>query len=150
MLKRYFFTGFSFLWLGLITVLSLIDQKTTDVPTSGGGYSENITMPPSLIKVIVAVGFDSIFHSLAYAVAGVLFMLFLWERYRESITLRRAMILTFGLLCVYGIILEVLQVNFTNRTGEFSDAVSNTLGVGIGVLLIGLVFKRVSILNWHN
>ena len=60
------------------------------------------------------------------------------------------MILTIGVLSIYGIILEILQVNFTNRSGEVSDVVSNTLGTLVGVLIIAYIFKRKSALNWHN
>ena len=150
MLRRNIFTSLSFIWLGLIAVLSLIDQRTSEIGNREGGYSEDITMPPTLVKLILTVGFDSIFHSLAYALAGVLFMLFLWERFREKISTSRAMILTIGVLSIYGIILEILQVNFTNRSGEVSDVVSNTLGALVGVLIIAYIFKRTSALNWHN
>lgn len=150
MLRRYIFTSISFLWLGLIALLSLFDQETNGFSNTGGGYSEDITMPPFLIKIVSVVGFDSIFHSLAYSLAGVLFMLFLWERFRNKIPIGRAMILTMGVLFIYGIILEILQVNFTDRSGEVSDAVSNTLGALFGVLAIAYIFRRMSVLNWHN
>ena len=150
MLSRYIFTSISILWLGLIAVLSLIDQKTDIIANGTGGYSETITMPPDLVRVVVAVGSDNIFHSLAYAVAGILVLMLLWERFRRTMPIRKAMIIAIVGLCIYGIILEILQVIFTNRSGEVTDALSNTLGAIIGVLVMVLVFRRTSWLNWHN
>jgi VanZ family protein len=76
---------------------------------------------------------DKFLHILAYFTLSTVWF-FALQKKMSNLYSRIALILS---LVIYGIILEVLQGGLTNyRTGDFYDAIANTVGVLLAVLVI--------------
>ena len=76
---------------------------------------------------------DKFLHILAYFTLSTVWF-FALQKKMSNLYSRIALILS---LVIYGIILEVLQGGLTNyRTGDFYDAIANTIGVLLAVLVI--------------
>ncbi len=104
-----------------IAVLSLISND--DVPHFGTKYE------------------DKIFHLIAYALLTLL-----WHKAGLKYKSRHPIILAFVVSSTYGIILEVLQGQFTDgRDSSFMDIVANSAGVTIVALF--LTFRKKTIVK---
>ncbi len=76
---------------------------------------------------------DKFLHILAYFTLSTVWF-FALQKKMSNLYSRIALILS---LVIYGIILEVLQGGLTNyRSGDFYDAIANTVGVLLAVLVI--------------
>ncbi len=81
---------------------------------------------------------DKILHALAYVILTLSWLLAI-KKSHNSIKTK----LWIGVVIViFGIIIEVLQSKLTiYRSGEFLDALANTTGITIAILLFDTVFK---------
>ena len=84
---------------------------------------------------------DKIFHLIAYAI-----LTFLWYKVCATFKFKSAITLAIIGSIAYGIILEVLQGQFTvGRDSSFMDVVANSIGVAIVSLF--LTFKKKTIVK---
>jgi VanZ family protein len=95
----------------------------------------------SLIKItsvptVKVENIDKLFHSLAYFVLASCWLFTYYKKPAKKYTIVISCI-------VFGIIIEVLQMNLTSyRTGDLWDVLANTFGVLLALLVFNLVFKR--------
>lgn len=83
--------------------------------------------------------FDKLVHIGGYFVLSLSWLL----AFQSKIEILKQAILVSGLVFVYGIVIEVLQGVLTNyRQADFYDMFANLLGIGIGLLVFMLVFKK--------
>jgi len=84
---------------------------------------------------------DKIFHFIAYALLALL-----WYKVCLNYKYKHPIIIAFIVSITYGIILEVLQGQFTaGRDSSLMDIVANSLGVTIVALI--LTFKKKTIVK---
>lgn len=115
-----------------LTTLSLIDLSS--LPDSGFQFPYG----------------DKLFHFTWYFIAALLGMLFLREQTEGWLNVKISALIIFSFLTIYGIIIEVIQVVLTSmRSGEFSDAIANGIGVLAGVLLITWLFSLNGTADWE-
>lgn len=80
---------------------------------------------------------DKIFHSLAYFIFTILLF-----NYFSSVQIKHALSISALIAIVYGIIIELLQYTLTTyRMFDVYDAIANTLGAIIAIVLIRSLFK---------
>jgi len=95
--------------------------------------------------------FDKLIHFTFYFIASVLGGLFGKEISSGRSSKAKVLGILFVGLVLYGIIIEVLQSSITSyRSGEFMDAMANSVGTLLGTLLIWGVFSERSGLKWEN
>lgn len=93
---------------------------------------------------------DKLVHFIFYFIAVILGMLFLYERAKKRMKLYRALVICVSGMIAYGIVIEVIQYNFTaNRMGDIFDALSNSFGALCGAGVIKLFFSWKGRLNWE-
>jgi len=85
---------------------------------------------------------DKVFHFLAYIVLTVL-----WSKYaslKSANTKANGILIIVALfIAIYGIIIEVLQIELTTtRMLEISDIVANLLGIAFGILIYKYSIKH--------
>lgn len=86
---------------------------------------------------------DKIFHAVAY----FLFALLMYN-YLKTISVKRAILMAFITVVIYGIIIEVLQyVLTTHRTFDLYDAFANFIGALIASILLKIRHNRTLNLN---
>jgi len=117
MSKNVRFYLFLIYWLILYTLTSL------------PGYSL-----PKSIKIS-----DKVEHLLAYALFGVLFNLYFWEKL--TVSSRKYFNLTLIIGGLYALFDEVHQLFIPMRSGEIFDWVADFLGLLISVWIIKIVLK---------
>ena len=123
-----------FCWLVVITTLSLVSFPDDDS-----------------LSVIKIPYFDKVVHFFFYFTASVLGCLFGREQTSGKMTRSKVIWITVSGLIIYGILIEVIQSNFTTyRSGEAMDIVANSLGAFVGSLFIKMLFSRKSQLKWKN
>ncbi|MEX0273458.1 MAG: VanZ family protein [Flavobacteriaceae bacterium] len=106
-------------WMGLITWASLATFK-------GHGGFMGIEVPH----------LDKIIHFIFYFVAIILCLLALREQFPGKWPTNGTLWTCAIILAVFGIIIEVLQSRITvTRQGDLMDALANTSGVFVGLLL---------------
>lgn len=94
---------------------------------------------------------DKIVHFAFYLGVSILGCLFLREITKGEISIGKAIILATVFAVVYGIIIEVLQLKFTqNRQGDILDAIANSIGAFTGVGMIKIMFSKKMPLKWSN
>ena len=103
----------------MITILSLVSFKT---------------------NVIVAVeNTDKLVHFSFYFILTLLFL----RSLKKELKYKYLIVMSFSF--VYGIIIEVLQENFTSgRKGDFYDVLANLTGIVCAVMLNKFVIERIS------
>ena len=85
---------------------------------------------------------DKVAHFIFYFVAAVLGSLFFVETKKEKSTLIKYLKILALSLIFFGIIIEVIQGAMTvNRSGDFFDALANSLGVILGIIGIFIQFQ---------
>ncbi|WP_460220025.1 VanZ family protein [Psychroserpens sp. MEBiC05023] len=105
------------LYVIILTLASLIQLK--DMPSFGFSFD------------------DKIYHTLAYLILTLLVY-----NYVSTKNFKRSMILSAGIAIGYGIIIEVLQfVLTTHRSFDVFDAVANTLGALLAVMVLKYLIK---------
>lgn len=129
--KSPFFTIAFFGWLAFVTYASLASFSGMDTS------SFNIPFA------------DKIVHFIFYFTAAVLGVFSVREQVKWSVTLGKALLLLFFFTLVFGILIEVIQYNFTeNREGDVFDALANGFGGLIGVLASRFLFSKNGFFNW--
>lgn len=119
-------------WMVLITVLSLVSFEDDN--------SLDINIPY----------FDKLVHFTFYFIASMLAGLFGREISKGHTSKAKVLGISFVGLVLYGIVIEVLQSNFTTyRSGELMDVLANSAGTLLGTLLIWGVFSERSALKWE-
>ncbi len=94
---------------------------------------------------------DKIVHFTFYLGVSVLGCLFLREITKGEISIRKAMVFATVFAIVYGIVIEVLQLKFTqNRQGDVLDALANSIGAFMGVGMIKIMFSKKMPLKWSD
>lgn len=94
----------------------------------------------SLMKIPeVKVSFgnsDKVYHLLAYFTLTICWLLSFYKKP----ALKYFIVLS---CIIYGIIIEILQHTLTiYRTGDYKDALANTLGIVLGFILFNQIFKK--------
>lgn len=98
----------------------------------------------SLLKIpnagINIKNIDKGYHSFAYFSLAISWLITFYKKPRIKY------IIVF--ICIlFGIIIEILQINLTNyRTGEFLDVIANTLGVFLAVIIFNVFLTK----KWIN
>ena len=96
------------IWLTIVSLINL-----SNVPSLGSSFD------------------DKIYHFIAYVGLG-----FLWVTYFKYNIKSANILLTFGAVLLYGIILELVQHKINpNRTFDLYDLLANCIGVIVGTLI---------------
>jgi len=133
MLKRNIYTILFISWMMCITFLSLFSFSDNSLPS--------IKIP----------NIDKAVHFTFYFVAFILGSLFVREITKGNVSLKITIVRVFLFMLVYGIIIEVLQMSFTqNRHGDVLDVLANSLGAFIGIFVVKYVFSKKTQLKWKN
>lgn len=100
------------------------------------GYLSFIKVPRVDVEVANS---DKWGHSFAYFTLSLcwLFTFFRFPKKKYLIVM---------LCIIYGIIIEVLQTTLTtHRTGDFLDAIANTIGILSGLIVFNLIIKKINV-----
>tara|TARA_R110002167_G_scaffold58974_7_gene167003 strand:+ start:540 stop:899 length:360 start_codon:yes stop_codon:yes gene_type:complete len=117
--------------MALVTFLSLFSISNTEMPS------------------ISIRNFDKVVHFVFYCVATLLCCLYIRERTEGNANFKKTMVLTVLAMIIYGIIIEVLQSEWTTtRDGNLYDALANTAGALVGIWIISYVFSGKKELKW--
>ncbi|MEZ4875668.1 MAG: VanZ family protein [Flavobacteriaceae bacterium] len=77
--------------------------------------------------------FDKMVHCGIYAVYVFLWLWYFWGHNKEN---KKAYFLVPIALCIYGIVIEILQGRFVaTRTEDFWDVIANSIGILIGLFV---------------
>lgn len=118
--KIVLFLALALFWTIAITVACLVDMS--DVPAAN---VENI---------------DKVAHLGFYAIFSILWFLYLENKIEST---PKLFLIVFMLSVVFGVFIEFCQSNFTvNRQADVKDAVANTIGATIGLLLMAIYTKK--------
>ncbi|MEA1784629.1 VanZ family protein [Arenibacter sp. GZD96] len=130
-MAKFKFKFLFFGWLILITFLSLDSFEGLDT----GGF--NI---PHLDKAV---------HFTFYFVAALLGCLALREQTNGHWNIVKTSIYVFLFCILYGIIIEVIQTNYTEtRQGESWDVLANSVGALAGLMVLKILFSGKSGIKW--
>lgn len=92
-----------------------------------------IKMPNTKINI---VNIDKFYHSFAYFMLAITWLFTFYKKPEKKY-------LIIILCIVFGIIIEITQSKLTNyRTGDYLDAISNTCGVLLALLIYNLISKK--------
>ncbi|MBT9188017.1 VanZ family protein [Zobellia russellii] len=120
-------------WMVFVTFFSLVSFSDTE--------ADNIDIP----------NLDKVVHFSFYFGAAFLAVLFIKERTKGSVELRKAVLYAVVGAIIYGIIIEVLQYSFTaDRHGDILDALANSVGAILGSLAVKSLFSKERWLKWKN
>jgi VanZ family protein len=92
-----------------------------------------LQLPSSKINII---NIDKAYHSIAYFALGITWLFAYYKKPEKKY---------FIVICciVFGIIIEVLQSSLTSyRTGDYVDAIANSCGVLLALLIFNLFVKK--------
>ncbi len=85
---------------------------------------------------------DKLVHGIFYFILTILWYLHFNFEHKNNIFNKKAMLISSTLACIYGIIIEVLQKQLTTyRTADYKDALANSIGILIALVLI-LYFNK--------
>ncbi|MEL7006060.1 MAG: VanZ family protein [Bacteroidota bacterium] len=112
----------SILWAVLILVLTLTPGK--HVPQVG------------------IFDYDKLGHSVIFGILSFLIPFGLIELRKTSIPLKRIIWFSLTFTILYGLILEGMQHFIPGRAMDYVDAIANTAGAMVGVVLFVLINKR--------
>ena len=80
---------------------------------------------------------DKIVHFIFYFIMVVLGFLALRNDFKHRFSLKKILLWIVVFSIIYGIIIEVLQYTITeDRQGDVLDALANSLGASVGLLLV--------------
>ena len=83
---------------------------------------------------------DKVAHLGFYAIFSILWFLYLENKIEST---PKLFLIVFMLSVVFGVFIEFCQSNFTvNRQADVKDAVANTIGATIGLLLMAIYTKK--------
>ena len=92
-----------------------------------------LQLPSSKINII---NIDKAYHSIAYFALGITWLFAYYKKPEKKY---------FIVICciIFGIIIEVLQNSLTSyRTGDYVDAIANSCGVLLALLIFNLFVKK--------
>tara|TARA_R110001592_G_scaffold82842_1_gene245258 strand:- start:59 stop:427 length:369 start_codon:yes stop_codon:yes gene_type:complete len=92
-----------------------------------------LKLPSSKINII---NIDKAYHSIAYFALGITWLFAYYKKPEKKY---------FIVICciIFGIIIEVLQSKLTSyRTGDYVDAIANSCGVLLALLIFNLFVKK--------
>jgi VanZ family protein len=92
-----------------------------------------LQLPSSKINII---NIDKAYHSIAYFALGITWLFAYYKKPEKKY---------FIVICciIFGIIIEVLQSSLTSyRTGDYVDAIANSCGVLLALLIFNLFVKK--------
>jgi VanZ family protein len=119
-LNRFFWAAFS--WTVFITVLCLVNSSSLDE-----------------IDVIEIPDKDKIVHFSFYFIFTIAWYLFFKSKYGGGTKIRT---FVFALAVFYGGLIEIVQLLFTSgRSADVMDAVANSAGSALAVLILWLYKK---------
>lgn len=131
MLESYKFTAGFFLWLALVTFLSLY---------SFSDFGEVGFEIPFLDKLV---------HFIFYFVGTLLGCMFIRERTSGSAPRHKSCLLTGLFMLLFGALMEWLQLKITEvRSGEILDLAANLAGVVFALLTVNYLFSPKTGLKW--
>ena len=104
--------------------------------TASIAYLSLMKMP----KIDIGVSnIDKMYHLIAYFTLSMCWLLAFYKKP----SLKYIII---SICIVFGIIIEVLQQKLTlYRTGDYKDAIANTIGILLGLLIFNLFFKKIKV-----
>ena len=83
---------------------------------------------------------DKVAHLGFYAIFSILWFLYLRNKIENT---KKLFLIVFVLSVSFGIFIEFCQSAFTaNRQADINDAVANTIGATIGLILMAILNKR--------
>lgn len=92
---------------------------------------------------------DKAVHFTFYFVASVLGCMAIRENRGGKWPLRKTGLIILVFCTLYGIVIEVVQENFTEvRKGDIGDVLANTIGASAGLLAVNFLFSHKSGLKW--
>ncbi|MGB5190902.1 VanZ family protein [Robiginitalea sp.] len=122
-----------FLWMGTLTILSLLPSDQLEVKT-----------PP-------IPHLDKWVHFVFYTIGMTLGALFLRARCHQKKKMNFALPAMAVALVSYGMVIEVLQgISDTDRSAEWGDVWANILGIVFGAGISLLLFRKVRAFNWGD
>lgn len=120
-LNKYFWPAA--IWTVIITVACMISMETF------GDANSIIALPNK----------DKLLHGVFYFGFTMLWALF----FRTSPNVKNPVLAGFVFAVVYGIIIEICQAFFTtNRSGDILDALANTTGAAVAVIVLRMLFNK--------
>lgn len=135
MLKKNAATICFISWMALVTFSSLFSFPKED-------FEMGFEIFPHMDKIV---------HFSFYCGAAFLGCFALVERFKDILSRKKVFFISFLFSVIYGIIIEVLQMTFTeSRHGDILDVLANTCGAVVGVLLVKFVFSGKMRLKWKN
>lgn len=86
---------------------------------------------------------DKILHALAYTILTLSWVFSIKKAHKSNM-----LKIKIGLaICLFGIIIEVLQSNITTyRTGDYLDVLANTIGITLALVIFNRLFKQFKII----
>ncbi len=94
-----------------------------------------VALPASNVENI-----DKIVHLTFYAIFSILWFLYLRNKIENT---KKLFVIVFVLSISFGIFIEFCQSTFTvNRQADIKDAIANTIGATIGLLIMTVFNKR--------
>lgn len=92
---------------------------------------------------------DKLVHFCFYFGAAILGTFFIRERFQKTFSLAKALVYAVVMAVSFGILMEILQHNFTSdRQGDIFDALANTCGAIVGAVAIKCYFSNKRGLKW--
>ena len=128
-------------WFGLLFVLWILGISTLSLISFDLEDGPDIDLPFT----------DKIVHFAFHCIAMLLGGLSLRKQVGHKVRPRRPLtFLTIGLI-LYGMLIEGLQAIMpTGRSAELLDVFANSLGLGMGLVLLKLIFEKSSYLKWQD
>ena len=99
------------------------------------------TLPPSEIPKFRIPCFDKVAHFGVFFIQSVLFGLLLHFRARKSYL--QIIIFSALMAFIYGGLIEILQSNFFNRSGDLYDLMADIMGGIIGAMFYPVILRYV-------
>jgi len=120
-LNKYFWPAA--IWTAIITVACMVSMDTFS-------EADSIFSLPNK---------DKLLHGVFYFGFTVLWALF----FKTRPMVKKPILLGFIFAVVYGIIIEICQAFFTtNRSGDVLDALANTMGAAVAVIVLRMLFTK--------
>ncbi|MGY0407643.1 MAG: VanZ family protein [Polaribacter sp.] len=84
---------------------------------------------------------DKLEHIFSYFTLGICWLFTFYKKPKSKYLILLGCIL-------FGILIEVMQSIFTNyRTGDYLDALANTFGATLGLIVFNLISKKMKLIN---
>lgn len=129
-IKRKHFIYLSIFWIGVVLLLSLFNFQSIDTPST-------LKFPH----------IDKLAHLTMYSILSFLLLAGYSSRKNRDLSNSRGNhkyinIIVFILSSIFGIIVEALQYSLTDyRSGDYLDAIANTIGVIVGIITYSIAIK---------